>query len=142
MSLEYTECHYEQLDDTNKNLCQELTERFIVLNTALATLKNKITEEKQLWHQEVAKTIEIERKLSESHCHCHIGKHFADAVIKIRHEINEEIYKKQLNEAENMCNLEMVNIRNSLDRLAPLRAIVDEWISSETNERDETAISE
>lgn len=137
------DCKNEILEDLeeNSNLLHqtELQERLVVVNASLKTLRDSIIKEKELWREEVKQTIDLEKKMSETLVTSRLqsGDYtqqfemltnaFLKSQTKIQNEINSSVYKRQLLEAENMCNLEMLRIRNSLECLAPLRAMVGEW---------------
>lgn len=131
----------ENLEEKSKHLCTELEERLVIVTVTLKTLKENIKTEKELWKTEVKKTIEQEKKISEHnwqhYSSCTQFQMLTDAFIKsqthIQKEISNSIYKQQLMEAENMCNMEMLKIKNSLECLVPLQAIVNEW-NSDTDE--------
>lgn len=131
----------EHLEDQGSSLCAEISERLVILSASLKTLKSSISRERELWREEVKQTIELEQRLSASHlkssgdCH-HLEKlteAFLKSQTKIQKELSGSVYKQQLQEAENLCNLEMLKISHSLESLAPLQAIVSDW-GSESEE--------
>lgn len=145
----------EDLEENSNLLHQtELQERLIVLNASLKTLRDSIIKEKELWREEVKQTIDLENKMSETlTSRLQSGDYtqqfemltnaFLKSQTKIQNEINSSVYKRQLLEAENMCNLEMLRIRNSLECLAPLRAMVGEWKceAGEVGENDNNVVN-
>ncbi|CAG9773887.1 unnamed protein product [Ceutorhynchus assimilis] len=119
---------YENLEEKSKTLCTELEERLIIITATVKSLKTDISLEKQLWKEEIQKTIDLEKKISKHNHGDYIETILTKALKKNNDKIqNEIVYKQQLLEAENMCNLEMLKIKNSLECLAPLQAIVEEW---------------
>ncbi|ENN80557.1 hypothetical protein D910_03916 [Dendroctonus ponderosae] len=125
----------DDLEVQGSSLCAEISERLIILSASLKTLKSSISRERELWREEVKQTIELEQRLSASQlkssgdCH-HLEKlteAFLKSQTKIQRELSGSVYKQQLLEAENLCNMEMLRINHSLESLAPLQAIVSDW---------------
>lgn len=120
---------FEELEE-NKMICTELQDRLITLSASLKTLKQSISKEKLLWQEELKETIDLEHKRyhnKETKLYHHLSE---DALkLEIEKEIAMNLYRQKIMEVENMCDVEMIKIKNSIETLIPLQLIINDWNS-------------
>lgn len=140
-------------ENTNQNEC--LKQRIESLKTTMDFLRKQLIEEKAMWKQEVEEVIKNKsqvRQLIEadsekvaadtdtfsiSGYEQQLTKYqealqYAqmDKKISLQRQIAISNYKRRLLEVENMCNLELLRVKQSVQFLQPLQSMLTEWNTS------------
>lgn len=153
-SSEYDD-YYLELEEAAHQRQLLLQERLLALQDTMTSLRNQLQEEKAMWKKEVEEMNQYypnnrlesdsyydmnnnsTRSVSEFNMldyeqqMARYQEALARAQSQRRMELQKQIamsnYKRRLLEIENMCNLELMRVRQSVQYLAPLQKMVSEW---------------
>lgn len=147
----------------------KLRKRIKSLKKSILHLKNQLKEERELWKREVEETLRIssrsksqttisetdsENKTSDSD-NFSVSEyenkllHYQEALKQAQQENRTSLqrqiaisnYKRRLLEVENMCNLELLRVKQSVQFLQPLQMMLTEWNASIENMPDMTKLN-
>lgn len=129
-----------------------LQERLLVLERTLNNLRHQVREEREMWRREVDEmsnycngmcyeasgdvgairtsydafqnsnvSLDLEAKAQ------HASDSYKDRKAALQRQIAYSNFQRRLLEVENMCNLELLRVKQSAQFLEPLRVMVSEW---------------
>lgn len=137
-----------------------LQERFLILERTLHSLRNQLREEREMWRREVDEmsnycngmcyeasgdvggrishdgfrsssvSLDLESKAS------YVSDSYVERKVALQRQIAYSNFQRRLLEVENMCNLELLRVKQSAQFLEPLRVMVSEWNSENTHVKD------
>ncbi|EEZ98797.1 hypothetical protein TcasGA2_TC001361 [Tribolium castaneum] len=125
---------------------KRLRERMTSLQNSIMDLKQQLKLEKELWKEDMEKIRILQMQQHEFKCTCALhstkSKESCVSLIgsgetynlydkykpqSIKQLLELQNYKRKLAETENMCNLELTRVKQSLDDLKTLQSIASEW---------------
>ncbi|KAF5278611.1 hypothetical protein FQA39_LY00653 [Lamprigera yunnana] len=141
--------------DFEKNIINQknnLEQRLKQLQATMSSLKKQVSQEKLLWKKQFEESILIDSNQGKTSSintvdlksnsnglttteYAEKVNRYEDALLKahaekkakLKRQITINNYKRRLLEVENMCNVELMRVKQSVQHLQPLQLIVSEW---------------
>lgn len=153
-SCNSSECNLINYDIEHKNKNEILKERIETLQNLIENLRVQLEDEKFMWRKEVE---EVKKKPSPNCLHycCDAESEIkytdsatlnmsgyekillqyqealqqarVDKKLSLQRQIAISNYKRRLLEVENMCNLELLRVKQNVQFLQPLKSMISEW---------------
>ncbi|XP_044258077.1 uncharacterized protein LOC123007098 [Tribolium madens] len=141
---------------------KRLRQRMTSLQNSIMNLKEQLKLEKELWKEDMEK-IRVLQMQQELKCMCALHSTKSESKNSlyslgsgesynlydkfkpqsIKQLLELQNYKRKLTETENMCNLELTRVKQSLDDLKTLQSIASEWGKKEIDQKtDSEALTE
>lgn len=149
---ESEDSEFQEQEELARTQQLHLQERFLILQRTLNDLRSQLCEEREMWRREaeeinsctIGKCCEahgdfkINRSLDSlknSSVHLDLDYSYStDLYNERKRELQRQIaysnFQRRLLEVENMCNLELLRVKQSAQCLEPLRVMVSEWNKS------------
>lgn len=152
-----TESEVSEQEDLARTQQLRLQERFLVLERTLNNLRHQLREEREMWRREVDEissycngkcheapsdlssrmsqdgmrnstiSLDLEPKAS------YASESYSEKKAALQRQIAHSNFQRRLLEVENMCNLELLRVKQSAQFLEPLRVIASEWSKDNEN---------
>lgn len=148
---EETDSEILEQEEVARNQQLRLQERFLMLENTLFNLRNQLRQERDLWKREIDEMTNYCGGKCYENCGDLNGKASQDTFINsttsldlepkvsycansynerkaaLQRQIAYNNFQRRLLEVENMCNLELLRVKQSAQSLEPLRLMVSEW---------------
>lgn len=113
---------------------QQLRDRIIMLRATLYELKKQLKEEKESWNREIQHICNSQQetytdnfRFTQNMTYEEIKQMHQESKATLQRQLAITNYKRRLLEVENMCNMELMRVKQSVKFLQPLQDIVSEW---------------
>lgn len=148
---EISDYEFHEQEELARTQQLHLQERLLILQRTLNNLRSQVREEREMWKREVdeissycngkcyeasgdlgarvsqdnfrnsAVSLDLESKAS------YASDSYNERKIALQRQIAYSNFQRRLLEVENMCNLELLRVKQSAQFLEPLRIMVSEW---------------